>query len=67
MPSPAISVTLVHGDEDEVVPISLAESYQAAHPSARLVKLRGAGHFAVIDPRTDAWAVVVAELARLAS
>ena len=66
MPGPAIGVTLIHGDADEVVPVSLSESYVAAHQRARLVKLRGAGHFAVIDPQTGAWPEVVRELERLA-
>jgi pimeloyl-ACP methyl ester carboxylesterase len=67
MPSPAIGVTIVHGDADEVVPISVSESYVATHPRARLVKLHGAGHFALIDPQTGAWPTVVAELERLAT
>jgi len=66
MPSPAIGVTLVHGDEDEVVPISLSQSYLEAHPRARLQKVREAGHFAVIDPLSEAWPTVVSELERLA-
>jgi acetyl esterase/lipase len=66
MPSPAIGVTIVHGDADEVVPASLSRSYVAARPRTRLVNLRGAGHFAVIDPQSDVWPIVVAELLRLA-
>jgi acetyl esterase/lipase len=66
MPTPAIGTTIVHGDADEVVPPSLSDSYTAAHPRVRLVKVRRTGHFAVIDPLSDAWPVVVAELERLA-
>jgi acetyl esterase/lipase len=66
MPSPAIPVTLVHGEEDDVVPVSLSESYVAAHPRARLVKLRGVGHFAVIDPLSRAWPIVMEQLEQLA-
>lgn len=66
MPSPAISTTIVHGDSDENVPISLAESYVETHQNVRLLKLRGVGHFAVIDPQTDVWPIVVGELERLA-
>lgn len=65
MPSPAIPVTIVHGDADEIVPLALSESYVASHPQARLVKVPGAGHFAVIDPWHAAWATVVGELERL--
>lgn len=67
MPSPAIAVTLVHGDADEVVPLALSESYVASHPRARLVNVRSAGHFAVIDPESEAWPSVVSELERLAT
>jgi acetyl esterase/lipase len=63
--SPAVPITIVHGELDEIVPIALADSYVAAHPQARLVRLAGAGHFAVIDPAGPAWPVVVAELRAL--
>jgi acetyl esterase/lipase len=66
MPSPTIPVTIVHGEEDEVVPSSLADSYAATHPKTRLVKLRGIGHFAVIDPLTPVWTVVLEQLDDLA-
>ena len=66
MPSPAIAVTIVHGDADEIVPLSVSESYVTAHPRARLARLRDVGHFAVIDPVSDAWPTVLAELQRLA-
>lgn len=67
MPSPTVGVTIVHGDEDDTVPVSVAESYVAAHPQVKLVKLAGVGHFAVIDPLSAAWPVVVGELERLAT
>ncbi len=66
MPAPAIATTIVHGDADEVVPLSLSESYAATHRQVRLVKLPHTGHFAVIDPLRDAWPVIRAELERLA-
>jgi acetyl esterase/lipase len=66
MPSPQISTTIVHGDADDTVPVSLSDSYVSSHPKTRLVKLRGAGHFAVIDPQSDVWPIVVGELERLA-
>jgi acetyl esterase/lipase len=65
MPPPAVPVTIVHGEADGVVPPSVSESYVAAHPEVRLVKLRGAGHFALIDPLSEPWPAVVAELERL--
>ena len=64
--SEVIPVTIVHGDEDEVVPVTVSESYVAAHPRTCLVKLRGVAHFALIDPETNAWPAVVRALDRLA-
>ena len=46
------------------MPITVAESYLTAHPTARLVRVEGAGHYEVIDPLTDAWHLVTAELTR---
>jgi acetyl esterase/lipase len=66
MPSPTINVTVVQGDEDDIVPIAVAESYVATHPKTRFVKVHGAGHFAVIDPLSPVWPLIVEELERLA-
>ena len=60
-PAPGAPVTVVHGADDELVPLTLARSYAAAHPAARLVTVEG-GHFAVIDPRSTAWPEVLAAL-----
>ena len=55
---------LVHGTADANVPLVVSEAYQAAARArgddVRLVTLPGAGHFAVIDPRTAEWRAVVA-------
>jgi acetyl esterase/lipase len=61
----AEQAVLVHGTEDQVVPYPVSQSYHAQHPSTRLVPLPGIGHFALIDPRSDAWPVVIQELERL--
>ena len=66
LPSPEIEVAIVHGDADEIVPVSVSESYLTAHPRARLRRLPGVGHFALIDPETEAFGVVLGELERLA-
>lgn len=63
MPAPLTATTIVHGTEDEIVPLSVSESYVAAHPQVRLVSLAGAGHFALIDPLAPAWQVLMTELA----
>jgi dipeptidyl aminopeptidase/acylaminoacyl peptidase len=54
-----VPVTCVHGEADDIVPIRQSERYVAAARAsgdpARLVRLPGAGHFAVIDPGDPAW------------
>ena len=59
LPPPATPVTLVHGLEDEIVPVSQARAYADVTPGAELVELYDAGHFAVIDPWSDSWGAVV--------
>jgi acetyl esterase/lipase len=56
---------LIHGTDDTLVPISVSEAYQGRHELARLVRVPEAGHFALIDPISDAWPIVIDELARL--
>ncbi len=60
---------LVHGTEDEDVPVALSERYcergQALGDPVRLVRLPGAGHFEVIDPRSREWPSVVDAIASL--
>jgi len=63
--SPTIATTLIHGMQDAVVPISLAEAYVAKHPVARLVRVENCGHFGVVDPLSSAWSTVIEELKRL--
>lgn len=63
---PRSPVTLLHGDADAIVPLALSGAYVQAHPGVRLRTLPGVGHFALIDPLSSAWPVVLEELARLA-
>jgi acetyl esterase/lipase len=60
---------LVHGTADPNVPFTLSESYQAAATAAgadaRLVALPDAGHFEVIDPRSQEWPQVQAAILEL--
>ncbi|GHJ45485.1 putative lipase/esterase [Catellatospora sp. TT07R-123] len=63
--TPSGEVVLLHGVRDEVVPIALAGSYAEAHPGSRVAAVADTGHFAVIDPLSAAWPVVLDELARL--
>jgi acetyl esterase/lipase len=65
LPTPAAPITIVHGADDDIVPLAVAQSYLAAHPAARLVTIPGTGHFALIDPGQPAVATVLAEVRRL--
>lgn len=62
---------LVHGDADQRVPVEQSRAYaraaRAAGDRCELLELAGVDHFAVIDPRTPAWATVVEHLDRLMS
>ena len=61
---------LVHGSVDDVVPVDFSRDYVAAKQKrkeeARLLEIRGAGHFDVIDPRTPAWKQIEELVLRLA-
>lgn len=59
LPTPFSQVRLVHGVEDDIVPVSQARAYAAAHHRARVDEVPGCGHFGVIDPMADAWHAVV--------
>lgn len=45
---------LVHGDQDEALPVEPARRYATAH-GAKLIEPPGAGHFDLIDPGSAAW------------
>jgi acetyl esterase/lipase len=53
---------LLHGANDDVVPISMSRAYVAAARAkgddATLTEPEGAGHFELIDPRSSAWPMV---------
>ncbi len=61
-------VRLLHGKSDDIVPPSIAERFvtvsKAAGDDAHLVLLEG-GHFEPVDPRSNQWMQVQAEIARL--
>jgi acetyl esterase/lipase len=65
MRAPTADTTIIHGTEDSIVPLAVAESYVAAHPTVRLVRCNGAGHFSLIDPLSAAWPVVLEALQRV--
>ncbi|HWZ32328.1 MAG TPA: alpha/beta hydrolase [Bryobacteraceae bacterium] len=57
-----VAQRVLHGATDDVVPIEISRAYVAAAEKsgddARLIEVAGAGHFELIDPRSDAWPVV---------
>lgn len=55
---PDATVHLVHGTDDEPVPIELSRGFAAAHRWARLTELRRTGHFEFLDPSSAAWLAV---------
>jgi acetyl esterase/lipase len=67
MAAPDTATTIVHGVDDDTVPLAISESYVAAHPQVRWVPVAGAGHYALIDPQAPAWSTVMTELAALAT
>ena len=64
-----VKQVLVHGTEDSIVPYSLSQGYyERAHAlgdPVRLVELKGAEHFDVIDPRGKEWPRIVEAVASL--
>ena len=60
--TPAVAVSILQGEDDEIVPPAVAASYCEAFPNTRLVSLPDCGHFALIDPATAAWKTVLSEL-----
>jgi acetyl esterase/lipase len=59
---PDAVVTIVHGEEDEDVPISLSRGVVAAHSWVALRPLAGVGHMDLIEPGSSAWPAVVEAL-----
>jgi acetyl esterase/lipase len=61
---------IVHGSDDESVPLALSQSYyEAAHAAgddARMLILPGAGHFEPVDPRSREWPLVAEAVIELA-
>lgn len=57
---------LFHGEADRLVPVTMSEQYAAAAKQAGdsvdLRVLPGADHFDIIDPRSEAWPQIRAEL-----
>lgn len=63
-PVKELALTLVSGTRDHIVPPSFAQHYaaKAQGPELRELEIDGAGHFELVTPQTDAWAVIQAEI-----
>jgi len=59
---PAAEIRIVHGIDDDVVPVTLSRGLVQRHPWVQLEEVAG-GHYEVIEPGSVAWAAVVAALA----
>ena len=55
---------LVHGEEDDIVPVSQSRGYAALDPDAEVLSLAGADHFDVIDAHQPVWETTVEWLAQ---
>jgi dipeptidyl aminopeptidase/acylaminoacyl peptidase len=62
-------VLLVHGDADDRVPVQQSRDYlqaaRAAGGRCELLEFPGVDHFALIDPRSQAWTMVAERLEAL--
>ena len=65
-----ISQRIVHGHDDDVVPVELSRTYvekkSAQGEHARLLEIPQAGHFELIDPRSKTWPTVERTVLELA-
>lgn len=50
---------LLHGTADANVPFEMSERFARKSKNAKLIKLEGAGHFELIDPRAREWPTVL--------
>jgi len=60
-----VPTVVLHGTEDEEVPLAQFTDYAAAHLDAEFVSLPGTGHYTLIEPGSEASRAVIDILARL--
>ena len=62
---------LIHGTEDDTVPVNLSREYLTARREesdlVRLIELPGADHYDLIDPRSASWKTVLTEIRNAAN
>ena len=68
---PLARQVLIHGLDDDVVPIEIGRRYRDAklkqNENVQLIEVEKCGHFELIDPRSAAWAKVVVAVKLLTS
>lgn len=65
LPKPTMKVYVLQGLEDVIVPPSVPSSYCDRFPEVAYRELSDCGHFALIDPLSTAWQMVVQTLLEL--
>lgn len=55
---PIVPTIIVHGEQDQRVPVSMSEQYVEGRPAIPLIKIPTAGHLDLIDPQTAHWPAV---------
>jgi acetyl esterase/lipase len=62
---------LIHGTSDDSVPLQVSQAYANAarfvNDPVTYLELEGVDHFDVIDPHSQAWAITISKLQKLAS
>ena len=59
---PAADVVVVHGDQDQAVPVESSRGLAGRFDWLDYRELAGTDHFAVIDPLAPAWTDVLAAI-----
>ncbi len=54
----SVAQRMVHGTDDQIVPFDMSERFVKKSANAKLIALKGAGHFEPIDPRAKEWETV---------
>ena len=58
----AVPQRVIHGERDDIVPFAMSRDFASASKNAKLIAIPNAGHFELIDPRSAAWATVLANI-----